>query len=300
MATRVNLETFISSTLANVQKSTSNMSRLQEQISTGKKVNRASDDPAGARKILSLRSEDLRLDQYASNIQTATQSLDFNAAALSNTSDIVQRITELTMQGVSGATDQSGRTIIANEINQLLETIMQSANSQRLGRYTFAGTETTTEPFVATRNASGNISSVSYNGNRETIQYNVGPNTNTTVNLTGDEVFVKTRLFQTIVRIRDNLKDGAITFATNELTNLDNASQNILNSIAKAGGISSTLELTGNRIDDTKLSLQEVLASAESADIAELVLKLTEQQSIFEASLSSGSYIFKTSILNYI
>ena len=300
MATRVNLETFISSTLANVQKSTSNMSRLQEQISTGKKVNRASDDPAGARKILSLRSEDLRLDQYASNIQTATQSLDFNAAALSNTSDIVQRITELTMQGVSGATDQSGRTIIANEINQLLETIMQSANSQRLGRYTFAGTETTTEPFVATRNASGNISAVSYKGNRETIQYNVGPNTNTTVNLTGDEVFMKTRLFDTIVKIRENLLDGAITFATNELTNLDNASQNILNSIAKAGGISSTLELTGNRIDDTKLSLQEVLASAESADIAELVLKLTEQQSIFEASLSSGSYIFKTSILNYI
>ena len=300
MATRVNLETFISSTLANVQKSTSNMSRLQEQISTGKKVNRASDDPAGARKILSLRSEDLRLDQYASNIQTATQSLDFNAAALSNTSDIVQRITELTMQGVSGATDQSGRTIIANEINQLLETIMQSANSKRLGRYTFAGTETTTEPFVATRNSSGNISAVSYNGNRETIQYNVGPNTNTTVNLTGDEVFMKTRLFDTIVKIRENLLDGAITFATNELTNLDNASQNILNSIAKAGGISSTLELTGNRIDDTKLSLQEVLASAESADIAELVLKLTEQQSIFEASLSSGSYIFKTSILNYI
>jgi len=300
MATRVNLETFISSTLANVQKSTSNMSRLQEQISTGKKVNRASDDPAGARKILSLRSEDLRLDQYASNIQTATQSLDFSAAALSNTSDILQRITELTMQGVNGATDQSGRTIIANEINQLLETIMQSANSQRLGRYTFAGTETTTEPFVATRNSSGNISAVSYNGNRETIQYNVGPNTNTTVNLTGDEVFMKTRLFDTIVKITRNLLDGAITFATNELTNLDNASQNILNSIAKAGGISSTLELTGNRIDDTKLSLQEVLASAESADIAELVLKLTEQQSIFEASLSSGSYIFKTSILNYI
>ena len=111
---------------------------------------------------------------------------------------------------------------------------------------------------------------------------------------------MKTRLFDTIVKIRENLLDGAITFATNELTNLDNASQNILNSIAKAGGISSTLELTGNRIDDTKLSLQEVLASAESADIAELVLKLTEQQSIFEASLSSGSYIFKTSILNYI
>ncbi len=300
MATRVNLETFISTTLANVQKSTANMSRLQEQISTGKKVNRASDDPAGARKILSLRSEDLRLDQYASNIQTATQSLDFSSAALQNTSDIVQRITELTMQGVSDSTDQNGRTIIANEINQLLETIMQSANAERLGRYTFAGTETTTIPFVASRDSNGNISLVSYKGNRENVEYNVGPNTNTIVNLTGDEVFVQSRVFDTIINIRDNLADGAVTFARDELDNLDVASKKILNSIAKAGGISSTLELTGNRIADTRLSLQEVLASAESADIAELVLKLTEQQSIFEASLSSGSYIFKTSILNYI
>lgn len=300
MATRVNLETFISTTLANVQKSTANMSRLQEQISTGKKVNRASDDPAGARKILSLRSEDLRLDQYASNIQTATQSLDFSSAALQNTSDIVQRITELTMQGVSDSTDQNGRTIIANEINQLLETIMQSANAERLGRYTFAGTETTTIPFVASRDSNGNISLVSYKGNRENVEYNVGPNTNTIVNLTGDEVFVQSRVFDTIIQIRDNLADGAVTFARDELDNLDVASKKILNSIAKAGGISSTLELTGNRIADTRLSLQEVLASAESADIAELVLKLTEQQSIFEASLSSGSYIFKTSILNYI
>ncbi len=300
MTTRVNLETFINSTLANVQKSTSNMSRIQEQISTGKKINRASDDPAGARKVLSLRSEDLRLDQYAANIATATESLDFSASVLQSTTDILQRITELTMQGVSDSADQNGRTIIANEINQLLETVMQTANSKRLDRYTFAGTETTTEPFTATRDSNGNISGVVYNGNRETIEYNVGPGTNAVVNLTGDEVYMSSKLFDTIIKIRDNMSDGAVTFVRNELNNLDNASKNVLNSIAKAGGTSSTLILTGNRIADTRLSLQEVLASTESADIAELVFKLTEQQSIFEASLASGSYIFKTSILNYL
>ena len=166
---------------------------------------------------------------------------------------------------------------------------MQSANSKRLGRYTFAGTNTTTVPFVSnTRLQWKYFCSKSIketvnllNTMSDQIQY--------VVNLTGDEVFMSSNLFDAIIRIRDNLADGAITFATNELDNLDNASQNVLNSIAKAGGISSTLQLTGNRIEDTKLSLQEVLASAESADIAELVLKLTEQQSIFEASLSSGS-----------
>jgi len=221
-----------------------------------------------------------------------------NSSTLQSTADLLQRIQELTMQGVSDSTDQNGRRIIANEINQLLETILQSGNSKRLGRYTFGGTKTTTAPFEATRNASGNISSVTYKGNREKIEYNIGPNTNAVVNLTGDEIFMSTKLFDTITSIRDSLSSGAVTFARDELNNLDKASQNILNSIAKAGGISNTLELSGNRITDTKLSLQEVLASTESADIAELILKLTEQQSIFEASLASGSYIFKTSILD--
>jgi flagellar hook-associated protein 3 FlgL len=300
MTTRVNLETLINTTLANVRQSTSNMSKLQEQISTGKKINRPSDDPSGARKILSLRSEDLRLDQYASNIETATASLDFNASVLQNASDILQRITELTMQGVNESTDPAGKKVIANEINQLLETILQTANSKRLERYTFSGTETTTIPFEATRDSSGNISAVAYKGNRESIEYNIGADIKATVNQPGDEIFMKVKIFDAIIKVRDNLSDGAVTFARNELNNLDAAANNILNGIAKAGGISNTLELAGNRITDTKLSLQEILASTESADIAELILKLTEQQNIFEASLSSGSFIFKTSILNYL
>lgn len=299
MTTRVSLTTTVNTTLANVLQSSSNMSKLQEKISSGKEINRPSDDPAGARKILSLRSEDLRLDQYASNIETAKQSLDYNASMLQGTADIMNRITELTMQGVSDSTDQSGKKIIANEINSLLESILQTGNSKRLDRYIFAGTETKTVPFEATRNSSGDISVVTYKGNRQTIEYNIGAGIKATVNQPGNEIFMKTKLFNTIIKIRDSLSDGAVTFATNELNNLDESSKNILSAIAEAGSISKTLELTGNRITDTKLSLQEILISTESADIASLVMKLTEQQNIFEASLASGSIILKTSILDY-
>ena len=300
MTTRVTLETFVNSTLTSVLKSTSNMNKLQEQISTGKKINRPSDDAAGTRKILSLRSDDLRLDQYASNIQTATSALSYNESTLNTVADVLQRITELTMQGVSDTAGQETRNINASEINQLLDTILQSANSKRLGSFIFAGTETTTEPFEITRNSKGEIDNVTYKGNREKIEYNIGPNTNAQVNQTGAEIFMDTDLFGAIIRVRDNLADGAITFARAELDNLETASQNIRNSIAKAGGIASTLELSSNRIEQTKLSLRETLASTESADIAETILKLTEQQSIYEASLASSSYIFRTSILDYL
>ncbi len=300
MTTRVNLETIINSTLLNIQRSTSNLSKLQEQISTGKKVNRPSDAPAGARRILNLQSEGFRLDQYASNVQTATQSLNFSSSTLQNTANILQRIQELTMQGVNDTIDSDGRNIIASEINQLVESILQTANSTRSGRYIFAGTETKTVPFETTRNSNGDISAITYKGNREKIEYQIGPSTTVQVNQTGDEIFIDSRLFDTIIKIRDNLADGTVSFARNELDNLNNAHNSVLNSIAKAGGVANTLELTGNRITDTKLSLNEVLATTESADIAELVLKLTEQENIYQASLASGSMILRTSILNYL
>ncbi|ODS32173.1 MAG: flagellar hook-associated protein FlgL [Candidatus Scalindua rubra] len=300
MTTRVNLETFINTTLTNIQQSTSQMSKLQEQISTGKKINRPSDEPAGARKILNLRSEDLRLDQFSSNIQTATQSLEFGESVLQNTSNMIQRVQELTMQGVSDTVDQNGRNIIASEINQLLESVLQSANSSRSGRYAFAGTKTTTVPFEATRNSKGEISTVTYKGNREKIEYQIGPATTVQINQPGDEVFMDNKLFDTIIKIRDNLANGTVAFARNELDNLDNAFNSILNSIAKSGGVTSTLELVDNRIADTKLSLKDVLASTESADITELVLKLKEQENIFQASLASGALIFRTSILDFL
>ncbi len=300
MTTRVTLETIINSTLLNVQRSTSNLSKLQEQISTGKKVNRPSDAPAGARRILNIRSEDFRLDQYASNVQTATQSINFSSSILQNTADMLQRIQELTMQGVNATTDQNGRNAIASEIDQLVESILQNANSTRSGRYIFAGTATKTVPFEVTRNSNGEISAVTYKGNREKIEYPIGPGTTVQVNQTGNEVFIDNKLFSSIINIRNSLASGTVVSAQYELDNLDNAHNSVLNSISKAGGIASTLELTGNRITDTKLSLTEILATTESADITELVLKLTEQENIFQASLASSSILFNTSILDYL
>ncbi len=300
MTTRVNLETVINSTIFNVQRSTSNLSKLQEQISTGKKINRPSDAPAGARQILSIRSETSRLDQYSSNVKTATQALNFTSSTLQGTANILQRIQELTMQGVNSTTDSDGRKAIATEINELVESLLQSANSTRLGRYIFAGTKTKTVPFEATRNVDAEISAVTYNGNLEKIEYKVGVSASAQVNQTGKEIFIDNKLFSSIIKIRDDFKSGTAGTAQTELDNLESAQTSVLNAIAKAGGIANTLELTDNKITDIKLSLNEMLATTESADITELVLKLKEQENIFQASLASSSILFNTSILDYL
>lgn len=300
MPDRVNLETLINTTIMNAQLSSFRMQKLQEQISTGKKINRPSDDPDGSRKILNLRSEDLKLDQYSANVQSSIKSIEHSEAVLQNTVNLIQKVQEITVHGVNATTEQATREVIATEIDQILESILQDANSKRLGRYIFAGTETSTMPFETTRNSEGKVIAVTYTGNREKIEYQVGPGINVQVNHTGAEIFIDTKLFDTLIAIRDNLANGAIQLAAGGLDDLENAHSSILDSITKGGATISNLEITDNRIKDAKLSFANEIGEIESADIAELVLKLKEQESIFQATLASGAFILQTSILDFI
>jgi flagellar hook-associated protein 3 FlgL len=300
MPDRVNLETLINTTIMNAQLSSFRMQKLQEQISTGKKINRPSDDPDGTRKVLNLRSEDLKLDQYSSNVQASIRSIEYSESVLQNTVNLIQKVQEITVHGVNATTEQVTREVIATEIDQILESILQDANSTRLGRYIFAGTETSTTPFETTRNSKGKVTTVTYKGNREKIEYPVGPGINTQVNHTGAEVFIDTKLFDTLISIRDNLANGAIQFAAGGLDDLENAHNSILDSITKGGATISNLEITDNRIKDAKLSFADEIGEIESADIAELVLRLKEQESIFQATLASGAFMLQTSILDFI
>jgi flagellar hook-associated protein 3 FlgL len=300
MTERVNLETFINSTIASVQLSSFRMQKYQEKITTGKEINRASDDPAGTRKVLSLRSEGLKLEQYSKNIISSIQSLEFTTSTLNGAADFLARAQELAIQGVNGATDQEGRDAVASEINGILESMLQVANTSRMGRYIFAGTKTTTTPFEVTRNSAGDISGVTYNGNREKIKYPVGPGFSSQVNQPGEEVFMDNNLLASIISLRDNLANGAVNLAFDNLGDIKDAYTDVTQFISKSGAVASALEFSDNRIADTKVALQATLGDLEGADLAEIVLKLKEQEGILQAALASGMFMLNTSILNYM
>jgi flagellar hook-associated protein 3 FlgL len=300
MTERVTLETIINSTIASVQLSSLRMRKYQEKITTGKEINRASDDPAGTRKVLSLRSEDLKLEQYSKNIVSSIQSLEFTTSTLNGAANFLQRVQELAIQGVNGATDQEGRNAVASEINGILESMLQIANASRSGRYIFAGTKTTTTPFEVTRNSAGEISGVTYNGNREKIRYPVGPGFSSQVNQPGEEVFMDNNLLASLISLRDNLANGAVSLASGNLGNVKNAYTDVTQFISKGGAVASALEFSDNRIKDTQVALQTTLGDLEGADLAEIVLKLKEQEGVLQAALASGMFMLNTSILDYM
>ncbi len=161
---------------------------LQEQISSGMRVSRASDDPASAMKIMSLRHKSASLDTYLNNLGQATQTLETSMNSLQQVSTSLIRVRELLTQASSGIYSDANRASMAEEIDTLLEQAFSLANTSNLGQYSFAGQATTTPPYEAQR-VDGRITDVQYTGSLEQMSVPVAPGTNIASQLVGDEVF---------------------------------------------------------------------------------------------------------------
>lgn len=201
MSLRITQGMLYSRALNDVQSGLFRYSQLQQQVATGRRVNRASDDPAAALRILPLRNDLRNLGQLGSNVALARETLNTGAASLEDASAAMQRVRELTTQAANGTLSAQDRSSIGAEVEQLLNQVVGIANSKRGDRYLFGGTENGSAPFELV-NEGGRTRAV-YRGNRDSLDVEVAPGIRTELNMPGDRIFM--------ARNR-----GATTFSTAE------------------------------------------------------------------------------------
>ena len=119
--------------------------KVQEQISTQKKINKPSDDPAGMREILDYRNKIATVDQYLENIKRATTRLEFTEITLDVVDDLIG-VTRGISQQQSGSTTQA-RALAADQVKDLYNQMVELANSKSGKNYMFSGHQTDTPPF---------------------------------------------------------------------------------------------------------------------------------------------------------
>ncbi|EON92347.1 flagellar hook-associated protein FlgL [Marinobacter lipolyticus SM19] len=130
------------------------LNKTSEQISTGKRVNRPSDDPVAAARILKLDQELARVDTYQRNAQLADNRLKQEENALASSIDVIQRVRELTVQAGNGSLSQNDRNSIASELKERLDQLATIANTKDAsGEYIFSGFQGNQQAF--TKNVSG-------------------------------------------------------------------------------------------------------------------------------------------------
>jgi flagellar hook-associated protein 3 FlgL len=130
-----------------------NLNKTQEQLSTGKRVNRPSDDPVAATRILKLDQELQRISTYERNTDLAENRLQQEENALSRSVDIIQRVRELTVQAGSGALSANDRQSLSAEMKERLGQLADITNTRDAsGEYIFSGFQGATPAFAKDSN----------------------------------------------------------------------------------------------------------------------------------------------------
>jgi len=164
------------------------LSRTQEQVASGKRVVRPSDDPIASVRALELGRALDQTEQYQRNANIAQNRLNLQESVLVEAGNLVQRARELTVQGANGSQGNDSRQFIAQELREVRSSMMELANSQdSADQYLFAGFRSNSQPFVATPDG------VEYQGDGGKRALQIGPNRTVTDGNSGSEVFQNIR-----------------------------------------------------------------------------------------------------------
>ncbi|MGP9831513.1 flagellar hook-associated protein FlgL [Marinobacter sp. NSM] len=146
---RISSQQIFSGGISRMQDVNSDLVKTQERISTGKKVNRPSDDPVAAARILKLNQEVKRIETYERNASLAENRIKQEESTLASGVDIIQRVRELTVQAGNGSLSANDRQSISAELKERLGQLANIANTRDAsGEYIFSGFQGSTPAFA--------------------------------------------------------------------------------------------------------------------------------------------------------
>jgi flagellar hook-associated protein 3 FlgL len=171
-----------------IARQTEALAKLQEQASTGSRINRPSDDPSTAYRVLTLDTENKSLENYLGAIADMSSTLETGSAIIQQMASVIGQTRNNVTQITSGTYDQQGRDRMAEAINNSLEQLVQLANTKYNGQYLFGGSDTGSLPYAVER-TDGEITAVIYQGSQEARNTNVAPGVSASAYYVGDEMF---------------------------------------------------------------------------------------------------------------
>lgn len=308
---RVTSNMMNSQLLLNLNRNAVQMNNTQNELSTGRKLNRPSDDPVGITYSLRYRSELSSNDQFKKNVDSAVSWMDFNDTVLGQTNNVLQRLRELTVQASTGTNPQSALDSISQEVSQLKEQLVDIANSELNGKFIFNGEKFDQKPYDLVAKADGTMTDPSeIVTDTGSVNYTVSQAVNMSINLNGNDVFGDAatasstdsdNIFSIINRLVDKMSaTGNHKGITDEIGKLDSRIDKLLTIRAEVGAKTNRIELMQSRLEDLNINLTTLKAKTEDADYAELIMDSKVQENIYNASLSAGAKIIQPSLVDFI
>jgi len=280
----------------------SRLNTIQEKVSTGRNINRPSDDPLGLTQIMDITRNINQDAQHLKNIATGTSELVSSDNALTQMVNVVQRALELGTQGANVTTGANGMLSISTEVNLLVDQLVQLGNSTLGDKFLFSGTRTDTVPYTR----AGDV--VTYNGTPQTEAYErnvqIDGNTPVTINTSGDRVLPGTAsaagLFVNIINLKNDLAAGDTVQVRSRLDLLKTDLNSMLSIQAELGATLSRLESAEERTKLRQDTLSQLYSDVQDVDMPQLITDLNFHEQLSQASLSVMSRILPQNLFSFL
>ncbi|MFO7691194.1 MAG: flagellar hook-associated protein FlgL [Cryobacterium sp.] len=297
MITRITGQTQMRQAQRNLQENMAQLSRLQEQASTLKAINRPSDDPTAAASALAVRVEQAAVVQYSRNAGNGNDWLTTLDSTLSATTAIMNRVRDLTVQGANeGALSPTAKEALAVELDGLREDLLTQANTSYLGRTVFAGNSDAGVAFA--ENALGVLQ---FQGTSDSsVTRRISTDVAVRVDADGGAVFGDEdgSVFALIDTISAALRSGA--GVSDYLGDIDSRMALITGEHAVIGARQNQMDRAQQSLLAQVGTLESRRSSIEDIDLGEVILDLKLQETSYQAALAVTARVLQPTLMDFL
>ncbi len=291
---RVTQRSLSQTALAGLQGSLAKLSDLQQQMTTGKLINRPSDSPTGTIQAMQFRADIRTQEQYSRNAQDGLGWLGTIDSTLGDMVTQVQRARDLTLQGMSAGSASSPQSApaLAGEIDSIRQSLIGSANTTYLGRPVFGGTTSGSVAYDTNAN---------YVGDNGSVNRTVGDGVSVQVDASGPTTFGAGtgQVFTVLAMISNDLKNnpGALQ---GDLSQLDAASATLQAQRSDVGTRYNRITQMKQDADNRVIDLKTQLSDVEDIDLPKTITELQLQQTAYQAALSATAKVLQPSLMDFL
>ncbi|MCW3061556.1 MAG: flagellar hook-associated protein 3 FlgL [Capsulimonas sp.] len=287
----------ISATLAsNVETSLNSLNAVSTEISTGKKLNNPSDDPAGAAYSMSLRASLVDNSQYQANANQAKTFLNASDSTLADVADAIRTARQIASSGANSTQTPDSLNALSLQIDGIISSVIQSANADVHGKYLFSGSQTKTAPYID--DAVAHSTGPAYQGNTGSVTATVGKSNNLTISTPGSTIF--DGLFSTLKDLKANLASGDINAMSGDLGKLDTNLSTVSSVRANIGAQVNTMTSVTQNLSRAESSYKDAIANVEEVDLAQAYVQLQSAQNVYQASLVAVAKGYAHTLADYL
>jgi flagellar hook-associated protein 3 FlgL len=277
---RVTNRMMIDNAIQNMSDNLERYNALNEKSSTQKQFQVASDNPMAASNSLKLRSSLTTLDGYQKTASLTDDWMSATDMVFDQMQTISQKALNLIESSLNDPSSMGERTTtLTDQMNQLLQEAINTANTSENGQYLFSGNKTDIKPFEMQ-----NANTLVYKGDQKVMQRVIGYSSQTVaLNITGDQSLQP--FLEKMVQARNALQADDMTALRGALDGLQSASDTISLKRSQNGASQQQVQSVSDYLDKMTIDLKSMLTKNEDVNMAEALSNLTYQETAYKSVL---------------